>query len=163
MHAAIQHAQEDDHVEEILVCGHMLPSYGPLDALNMLREAAGLQPLWNTMTRAERACFEPVEPRCRICRDPDVRHLVNGLLDWQGVPVLVEGGKTHQITLSDIMRAIEPLNQGRDPRDRLTYGSLWVHSRRHYDVEGVAGYWSARMHKELRNALTGSRTATPMA
>jgi hypothetical protein len=148
--------------EEILVCGHMLPSCGPLDALNMLREAAGLQPLWNTMTRAERACFEPAEQRCRICRDPDVRHLVNELLDWRGVPVFVEDGKTHRITLRDIIRAMEPLNQGRDPRDTITYSSLWVHTRRHHDIEGVAAYWSARMYKELRNALGGRRSARPV-
>lgn len=148
--------------EEILVCGHVLPPDGPLHALNMLREAAGLQPLWNTMTGAERACFEPVEPRCRICRDPDVRSQVNRLLDWRGVPILLEGGTTHRITLNDIALAVEPLNQGCDPRDRLTYSSLWVHTRRHHDVEGVAGYWCARMYKELRNALGGRRSVRPV-
>ncbi len=79
-----------------------------------------------------------------------MRDQVNGLLDWLGVPVPVEGGTTHRITLSDILRAIEPLNDGRDPSDRVTYSSLWVHTRRHYDIEGVAGYWSARIIRELR-------------
>ena len=45
--------------EEILVCGHVLPTDGPLRSLNTWREAAGLQPLlMSTMTRAEREdCF----------------------------------------------------------------------------------------------------------
>ncbi len=75
---------------EIRVCGHVLPADGPLPALNRRREALGLQPLWTRpITRAERAVLEPVEPRCRVCRNPEVRHLVNGLLDWRRVPVPV--------------------------------------------------------------------------
>ena len=49
----------------------------------------------STKTRAERADVEPREPRCRICRDPDVRRLVNDLLDWRGVPIRLGRGKTH--------------------------------------------------------------------
>ncbi len=144
--------------EEIRVCGHVVPGYGPLRALNIRRETAGLQPLWTRpMTRAERAVFEPVEPRCRICRNPEVRHLVNGLLDWRRVPVPVEGGKTHRITLSDILRGLEPLNEVLDPGDRITYDSLWVHTRRHYDIKGVAAYWSARIPGEFVRALRGQR------
>ena len=113
------------------------------------------------MTRAAepvRADFEPREPRCRICRDPDVRRLVNDLLDWHGVPVILEGGsKLHRITYTDILGMLEPLNEGRDKRDRITYDSLWVHAKRHYDIEGIAAYWSARLPRELRKALRGSR------
>ena len=38
---------------------------------------------------------------------------------------------------------------------RITYDSLWVHAKRHYDLAGIAVYWRARMYKELRNALGG--------
>ena len=66
--------------------------------------------------------------------------------------VFLEGGKTHWTTYADILRVLEPLNEGRDERDRITYDSLWIHTKRHYAIAGMAAYWSARMHKELRNA-----------
>lgn len=100
-----------------------------------------------------RADVEVREPRCRICRDETVRILVNELLDWHGAPIFLGRGKTHRVTYADILRDLEPLNKGRDKRDRITYDSLWVHAKRHYDIEGIAAYWSARMHRELRNAL----------
>jgi hypothetical protein len=99
------------------------------------------------------ADFERREPRCRVCRDPDVRRLVNDLLDWHGVPIIREGGKIHRITLTEILRSLEPLNEGRDRRDRITYDSLWIHAQRHYSLAGKAAYWSAPMNKELRNVL----------
>jgi hypothetical protein len=111
-----------------------------------------------TMTTAAepvRADFERREPRCRVCRDPDVRRLVNYLLDWRGVPIILGPGKIHRITLTEILRDLEPLNEGRDNRDRITYDSLWVHAKRHYDLAGVTAYWTARMHKELMKALGG--------
>lgn len=109
--------------------------------------------LMSTKSRAERADVEPREPRCRICRDPDVRRLVNDLLDWRGVPIIMGHGKTHVVTYADILRDPEPLNEGRDKRDRITYNSLWVHAKRHYDIEGIAAYWAGRIYTELRNAL----------
>jgi hypothetical protein len=105
------------------------------------------------MTRAAepvRADFERREPRCRICRDETVRILVNELLDLRGVPVILEGGRTHLITLTEILRDLEPLNEGRDKRHRITYDSLWVHAKRHYDLAGIAAYWRARMSKEFK-------------
>jgi hypothetical protein len=110
----------------------------------------------STMTRAAetlRADFERREPRCRICRDETVRVLVNELLDWHGAPIILGCGKTHVVTYSDILRDLEPLNEGRDKSDRITYDSLWVHAKRHYDLAGITAYWRARMHKELMNAL----------
>jgi hypothetical protein len=98
--------------------------------------------------------IEITEPRCRICRDPDVRRLVNELLDWRGVPVILQGGnKTHRVTYTDILGMLEHLNAGRDDRDRITYSSLWIHAKRHYDLAGVAAYWGARMNREIRSAL----------
>jgi hypothetical protein len=99
--------------------------------------------------------FERREPRCRICRDETVRVLANKLLDWHGTPIILGRGKTHLVTYADILRDLEPLNEGRDKRDRITYDSLWVHAKRHYDPAGVTAYWTARMHKELMNALRG--------
>src|SRR6478672_1823556 len=110
------------------------------------------------MTRAAapmRADIERREPRCRICRDETVRILVNQLLDWRGVPIRLGRGKTHLVTCADILRDLEPLNEGRDRRDRITYDSLWIHAKRHYDDAAVTAYWRARMHKELMNALRG--------
>ena len=114
--------------------------------------------LMSTMTRAAepvRADFERREPRCRICRDETVRVLVNELLDWHGAPIILGRGKTHVVTYADILRDLEPLNEGRDKRDRITYDSLWVHAKRHYDLAGITAYWRARMYKELMNALGG--------
>jgi hypothetical protein len=104
-------------------------------------------------TRAEPPDIQPREPRCRICRDPHVRRLVNDLLDRRGVPVFLEDGKSHQITYTDILRHLEPINEGRAKAERITYDSLWVHAKRHYDLAGIAAYCISRMDKELRNAL----------
>ena len=106
--------------------------------------------------------IERREPRCRICRHESGRIQVNKLLDWHGMPVFLEGGKTHWTTYADILRVLEPLNEGRDERDRITYDSLWIHAKRHYEIAGIAAYWSARMHKELRNAQRGKRGARPI-
>ena len=84
-----------------------------------------------------------------------MRVLVNKLLDWHGAPIILGRGKTHLVTCADILRDLEPLNKGRDKRDRITYDSLWVHAKRHYDDAATTAYWRARMHKELRNALRG--------
>ena len=79
-----------------------------------------------------RADFERREPRCRVCRDPDIRSLVDELLDLRGIPIILGRGKIHRITLTDILRDLAPLNEGRDDRHRITYDSLWNHSQRHY-------------------------------
>ena len=106
------------------------------------------------LERVVRFGCERREPRCRVCRDENVRVLVNQLLEWRGVPVVLQGGsKHHRITYADILRDLEQLNEGRDERDRITYDSLWVHAKRHCDPEALAGYWSARMPTELRKAL----------
>jgi hypothetical protein len=112
----------------------------------------------STMTRTPdslKATFERREPRCRICRDETVRVLVNELLDWHGVPIILGRGKTHVVTYADILRGLEPLNERRDKRDRITYDSLWGHAKRHYDLAGITAYWIARMEKELIKALSG--------
>ena len=97
-----------------------------------------------------RVDFERREPRCRICRDETVRVVVNELLDWRGVPIILGRGKTHRITLTEILRDLEPLNEGRDKRDRITYDCLWIHAKRHYDLAGIAAYRRTRMSKEFK-------------
>ena len=120
--------------------------------MNILREAAGLRPLSDEHVGAD---FERREPRCRICRHETVRILVDELLDSRGVPVIAEGGKTHRITLTEILHSLEPINEGRDNRDRITYNSLWIHFQRHYSLAGIAAYWRTRMSKEFKEALRG--------
>jgi hypothetical protein len=107
----------------------------------------------SAMTRAAEpvtADFERREPRCRVCRDPDVRTLVNELLDWRGVPIVRGRGKIHRITLTEILRDLEALNEGRDARDRITYDSLWIHFQRHYSLAGRVAYRRARARKEFK-------------
>ena len=105
-------------------------------------------------TEAELMGLERVEPRCRICRDPDLRLRVDALLDWIGVPVPLEGGKMHLITYADVLRALGPINGG---WDRITYHNLWTHAKRHYDLAGIVAYWSRRTEKEVRNFLKDNR------
>ena len=90
------------------------------------------------------------EPRCRICCDEAVRVVVNELLDWHGVPIFLGRGKTHRITYADILRDLEPLNEGRDERHRITYDSLWVHANRHYDFAATSAYRRTLMAKEFK-------------
>jgi hypothetical protein len=93
-----------------------------------------------------------------------VRRLVNDLLRWRGVRVSLGGGETRRmISYAHILRTLEPINEGRDQRDRITYDCLWVHAKRHYNTEGVVDYWTAwfprEIHRQLRKALSGYRTA----
>ena len=73
-----------------------------------------------------------------------------------GIPINLGRSKIHRITLTEILRTLEPLNEGRDNSDRITYDSLWVHAKRHYGLAGRVGYWSTRMSTEFRNALAGN-------
>ena len=109
--------------------------------------------LMSTMTRLDgpvRGDFERRESRCRICRDPDIRNLADELLVWRGVPSILGRGKTHRITNAEILRDLAPFNEGRDTKDRITYDSLWVHAKRHYDLAGIAAYRRKRMSKEFK-------------
>jgi hypothetical protein len=117
--------------------------------------------LVRTQSEAEGLDVWPEEPRCRICRDPDVRRLVNDLLRWRGVPIIVVGGNRRRgVTYADILAMLEPANEGREERDRITYDSLWIHSRRHYDTAAMIDYWEKRFYQELRNTMRGSGRRT---
>ena len=109
----------------------------------------------STKARDERVDMMPREPRCRICRHETVRIQVNQLLDWRGVPIRLGCGKTHAVTYASILRDLQPLNEGRNTRDWITYSALWVHAKRHYDIDGIVAHWGARIYEELRIGLRG--------
>ena len=71
----------------------------------------------------------------------------------RGIPIPIGGGKTHRITLADILRDLESFNEGRDPRDRITYNCLWIHTKRHYRVVWTSDDFRAWMTQERRKAL----------
>jgi hypothetical protein len=105
------------------------------------------------------ADFERREPRCRVCREETVRVLVNDRLDWRGVPIILGRGKTHRITLTEILRGLAPVNEGRDTRNQISYDSLWIHAQRDHDLAGIAAYWRTRTQKEFKEfkkALRGN-------
>jgi hypothetical protein len=54
---------------------------------------------------------------------------------------------------TQILRELEPLNKGRGTRDRITYNTLWVHAKRHYDTDAIVSYWTARMDKQIRTVF----------
>jgi hypothetical protein len=107
--------------------------------------------LVSTGSEAEGPDVWPREPRCRVCRDPAVRRLVNDLLDWHGIPIISVGGnRTRRVTYADILG---PVNEGREERDRISYSSLWIHAKRHYDTAAMADYWERWFYRELGKAL----------
>lgn len=100
-------------------------------------------------TKALRTALRRREPRCRICRDEAVRNHVDQLLDWVGLPIIQGPSKVHVVTYADILRDLEPLNGSRTTKDRITYDSLWIHAKRHYDLDGLLDYWGRRVEKEF--------------
>lgn len=65
------------------------------------------------------------EPRCRVCRDEEIRTLVNKLL-------------AHGMTLRDINDVIVPMNRKRPARDRINLNNIREHRKRHFDVQAPA-------------------------
>ena len=68
--------------------------------------------------------FRP-EPRCRVCRNDELRRKVNDLLAT---------GSSYAM----IVRALEADNMKLDPRDRVTIDSVRNHCARHFPVQSVA-------------------------
>ena len=66
-----------------------------------------------------------LEPRCRVCRNDQVRTKVNDLLAT---------GASYAM----IVRALEDDNAKLDKRDRLTIDSIRNHCARHFPVQNVA-------------------------
>ena len=67
----------------------------------------------------------PLEPRCRVCRNDELRHKVNDLL---------AGGASYAM----ILRTLEQDNAKLDQRDRVTIDSIRHHTKRHFPVQNVA-------------------------
>jgi hypothetical protein len=101
-------------------------------------------------SNALRTALRRRKPRCRICRDETLRMRVDTLLEWRGIPILLGPGRVPVVTYADILRNLEPLNGSRAPMDHITYNSLWVHAKRHYDLTGILDHWTERLDKELR-------------
>ena len=64
------------------------------------------------------------------------------------------------LSIADILRIVEPVNEGRSKNRRVTYSSLRVHSRRHYDIQTpAAAIWTGiKLDQALTNALGRVRT-----
>jgi hypothetical protein len=67
----------------------------------------------------------PLEPRCRVCRNDEVRQKVNALLS---------GGASYAM----VLRALEQDNAKLEERDRVTIDSIRHHTKRHFPVQNVA-------------------------
>ena len=67
----------------------------------------------------------PLEPRCRVCRNDELRHKVNALLS---------SGASYAM----VLRALEQDNAKLDTRDRVTIDSIRHHTKRHFPVQNVA-------------------------
>jgi hypothetical protein len=65
--------------------------------------------------------------RCRICRDDDVRKLINTLHGYG-------------LTTRSIMDIVDStgLNTNRSGRDQINYDVVWRHTRKHFDVDAPA-------------------------
>jgi hypothetical protein len=66
------------------------------------------------------------------------------------------------ITYVDVLRELEPINEQRDKSERISYDSLWIHAKRHYDFRAVAAYQMAQMLKELLKPLGSSKVPTKL-
>ena len=97
-----------------------------------------------------------VEPRCRVCRNDEMRRKVNDLLT---------GGSSHAM----VLRTLELDNAKLDQRDRVTIDSIRQHTKRHFPVQNVARatYRSILERRAQENGVDfvkGVATAiTPMA
>ncbi|MFC8316364.1 hypothetical protein ACFUEJ_22515 [Gordonia sp. NPDC057258] len=66
-----------------------------------------------------------LQPRCRVCRNDELRQKVNDSL---------ASGASYAM----IVRTLEASNAALDPRDRVTIDSVRNHSARHFPVQNVA-------------------------
>jgi hypothetical protein len=69
-----------------------------------------------------------------------VRVLVNEWLDWHRVSTILGRGNGRVDTHAAILRELEPVNKGRDKKNRITYSSLWVQAKRHYELAGITDW-----------------------
>jgi hypothetical protein len=67
----------------------------------------------------------PLEPRCRVCRNDEMRQKVNDLLT---------GGASYAM----ILRTLEQDNAKLHQRNRVTIDSIRHHTKRHFPVQNIA-------------------------
>ena len=67
----------------------------------------------------------PLEPRCRVCRNDQLRTKVNDML-------------ATGVSYAMILRALQKDNDHLDTPDRVTIDSIRNHTRRHFPVQNVA-------------------------
>ena len=91
------------------------------------------------------------EPRCRVCRDPEIRRMVNELLSWRGAPIRM-GARYREVSYADIL---DHLNATLPEDKEISYTSLLNHAKRHYDANAAVGWWCSKLEKELMAALAG--------
>lgn len=77
--------------------------------------------------RSEGKLQVQVNRRCRICRDDDVRKIINTLHGYG-------------LTTRSIMDIVESsgLNNGRSNRDQINYDVIWRHTKKHFDIDTPA-------------------------
>jgi hypothetical protein len=90
-----------------------------VEATNAANEILDPVPLGKALDRFH------LEPRCRVCRNDDMRTKVNELLAV---------GRSY----AAIVRAVEADNAVLDSRDRVTIDSVRNHTRRHFPVQDAA-------------------------
>lgn len=64
--------------------------------------------------------FNP-ETRCRVCKNDDDREMIDKLLSTG-------------MTYTHIMRVIQPINDKRKVKERITYNSLYVHAKKDFPL-----------------------------
>ena len=94
-----------------------------MSQLQALREVPTETAPYNVL--ATRINGIPLEPRCRVCRNDEVRQKVNDLLS---------GGASYAM----VLRTLEQDNAKLDERDRVTIDSIRHHTKRHFPVQNVA-------------------------
>ena len=89
-----------------------------------------------------------LEPRCRICRNDQVRKKVNDLLAT---------GASYAM----VLRALGEDNAELDKRDRVTVDSVRNHTERHFPVQNVAKatYREILERRAQENGSTSSRAS----
>jgi hypothetical protein len=100
--------------------GHEMPSVGfPFEALPAYQDA------WVGVAGFARLNGFHLEPRCRVCRNDELRMRVNEMLSM---------GASYAM----VLRSLAADNDRLDARDRITIDSIRNHTARHFPVQNVA-------------------------
>lgn len=77
--------------------------------------------------RAEGKLTVQSNRRCRICRDDDVRKLINTLHGYG-------------LTTRSILEVVDSsgINTGRSQKDQINYDVIWRHTKKHFDIDTPA-------------------------